>query len=129
MESFPIRDCEEFFVFRGRVFLDSSSVRLLEDVWFYKDSDILPAHQWEILGEFVQIGNLSKSFHKTFPAASSLMDGISRIGTKRHFSKQQIVTKRKFYNNKNVTWGYFYKTDRDKVVFFQKTKSLTNTLQ
>ena len=91
---------KNFLYSEADFFLDSSSVRLLEDVWFYKDSGILPAHQWEILGEFVQIGNLSKSFHKTFPAASSLMDGISRIGTKRHFYQTTNVTKGNFYNNK-----------------------------
>ena len=62
------------FLIIGRLFVENS--RILDGLWFYKDSCIFCLSSRRFW-EFAQIGNLSKSF-LNFSCASSLMDGTSR---------------------------------------------------
>ena len=62
------------FLIIGRLFVENS--RILDGLWFYKDSCIFCLSSRRFW-EFAQIGNISKSF-LNFSCASSLMDGTSR---------------------------------------------------
>ena len=99
MESFPITTCgQKNLLYSDFLWVAAAAIRRFG---FTR----IPLHPRSTPAEIGDLGNLRKleifqnlfTPGKTFPAASTLMDGISRIVTKRQFFAKQIVKKKAKY--------------------------------
>ena len=100
MESFPITVCgQRNLLYSGFLWIAAATIscRLLEGLvlqgFLHPPSPAAEVGDMENLRKLEIFQNLFTP-GKTFPAASSQMDGISRIVTKRQFFAKQIVKER-----------------------------------